>query len=425
MSHEEESRKQILGLIQIRKDSYGSVLVQSAISKRKGKWQNIVTKIVPLHRQEKLDSLKKLDYGDFVIVESLISLEELVEFVQNLPTDTETSFSLGGYEFEIPRGGFQDPYEYDSSEGYLNVGWFFKRFHFSCSRPNYSYGPLISSELPLFADSNQAIQDCLGIEVASSGTYGVLICLPNYSARITEIKVGPTEVSISVETKDTTLNDIIAKCYCQSANKTRQEDVTFSSSQSRFFIGFRPETAYFALVSKSKDEMLDKRRIYSSWRLPKDVVIDIPEFEIKQLIEQGESNTVEFKRQIEGESRQGDVYEFVESVVAFANSKGGVILLGVDNDAQVHGLSEKDDVDRIGKIVRSHCIPEPKYECMKRSIDEKEIIVIKVEEGSDKPYTAWQKGVFIRAGSTDRIAERYELDEVYRLKGGTGFRPIS
>jgi ATP-dependent DNA helicase RecG len=140
------------------------------------------------------------------------------------------------------------------------------------------------------------------------------------------------------------------------------------------------------------------------------------------LIEQGESNTLEFKRQIE--ARQGNIDEFVESIVAFANAKGGIILLGVDDDTTIHGLSDKDSEERISSIVRSHCIPEPKYECMKRMLGEKEILLIKVEEGSDKPYTVWQKGIFIRAGSSDRIAERYELDEIYRQKTGTSIRSI-
>ena len=65
-----------------------------------------------------------------------------------------------------------------------------------------------------------------------------------------------------------------------------------------------------------------------------------------------------------------------------------------------------------------------KIACTKRSLGEKEILFIKVEEGSDKPYTVWQKGVFIRAGGSDRIAEKYELDEIYRQKTGTSIRSV-
>jgi hypothetical protein len=403
----EELKQEILRIIQDRKETYGRVLVQSAISKRNGKWSNVVTKIIPLHSKENPGSLRKLDYGNFAIIEGLISLEEMTNLIKNISGDGSTNISLDGYE-------------YDSGDEYLNVGWFFKQFHFSSGGRGSRQHPLISPKLPLFIDSDDAIRHCLGIDLSRSNSYGILICLPSYYARIKEVKVGPTELSVSIETKETSIDDVIAKCYCEGGNRLRQEDVSFSSSQSRVFIGFRPERAYIALISKSKNEMLDKREFHSSWRLPKDVIIDIPEFEIKQLIEQGESNTVEFKRQIE--SRPGDVDKFVESLVAFANLKGGVILLGVDDDTQIYGLSDKDSEERIGDIIRSHCVPEPKYECIRRWIGEKEILVIKVEEGSDKPYTVWQKGVFIRAGSSDRIAERYELDEIYRPKVQSVYR---
>jgi hypothetical protein len=422
MSNMEKLKQEIIEIIEARKETYGPVLVQSGISKRNGKWHNVVTKVVPLHSKERPNSLRKLDYGNFAIIESLISLEKLTYLIKSLSADSGTSFSLDGYEVESPPGNLSNGYEYDSGDEYLNVGWFFKRFHFSSGGRGDRQRPLISPKLPLFVDSDDAILHCLGVDLSRSGTYGILICLPSYYARIKEVKVGPTELSVSIETKEISIDDVIAKCYCKSGNRIRQEDVSFSTPQSRVLIGFRPETAYIALISKSKNEMLDKREFYSSWRLPKDVIIDIPESEIKQLVEQGESNTVEFKRQIEG--RPGDVDEFMESVVAFANSKGGIILLGVDDDTQIYGLSDKDSEERIGDIIRSHCIPEPKYECIRRRIGEKEIIVIKVEEGSDKPYTVWQKGVFIRAGGSDRIAERYELDEIYRSKAGTSIQSV-
>jgi hypothetical protein len=415
MPTSEELKQQILDEIDIRKETYGSVLVQSAILKRDGNWLNMLTKMVPLHREDTLSSLRKWDYGNFAIIESLISLEELIAFIKSLSADTNSTLSLDGYKIEIRNGNFSNGYEYDSGDEYLNVGWFFKRFQFSSGSGYNRVGPLISPKLPLFVDSNDAILHCLGVDLSISSNYGILICLPKYYARMKEIKIGPTELLVSVETREIAIDKLMAKCYCQGGNKIKQEDIDFSTSKGRAFIGFRPEMAYIALISKSNNEMLDKRQFHSSWRRPKDVIIDIPEFEIKQLIEQGESNTLEFKRQIE--SRPTDVNEFVESIVAFANANGGIILLGVDDDTTIYGLSEKDSEERIRSIVRSHCIPEPKYECTKRSVGEKEILLIKVEEGSEKPYTVWQRGVFIRAGGSDRIAERYELDELYRRKG--------
>jgi hypothetical protein len=74
MSDSEKVKQQILGTINAYKETYGQVLVQSGIIKREGKWFNIITKIVPLHRNDALDprSLRKWDYGNFAIIESLI-----------------------------------------------------------------------------------------------------------------------------------------------------------------------------------------------------------------------------------------------------------------------------------------------------------------------------------------------------------------
>ncbi|MFC1486939.1 helix-turn-helix domain-containing protein [Thermoproteota archaeon] len=358
--------------------------------------------------------MKKWDYGNFAIIESIISIEKLEDLVRDIKANCEVFFSLENYEIESPAGSLRYNYEYDSGDNKLNIPWFFKLFSYSPNITVSHNGPLFSPNLPLFRDASDSISHVLNIDRSRSYSNGILFCLPNYYARIREVRIGPKELSLLIEPKAEKIDNIVAKCSCSSGNLMKQVDFEISDCRGRVFIGFRPEAAFLGLISRPKNELLDKREFHSSWGLPKDVIIDIPEFEIKQLIEQGESKNVEFKRRIE--SRPGDVKEFLESIVSFANSDGGVILLGVGDDTQICGLLEKDTEARINDIVRSHCIPEPKFEYIKRQVGENEIAVIKVEEGTDKPYTIWQKGVFIRAESSDRIAERYELDEIYRSK---------
>ena len=75
MSGTEELKQQILEIVRNRKETYGRVLVQSAMSKYDGKWRNMATKILPLSTKDSSRELRRWDYGNFAIIESLISLE--------------------------------------------------------------------------------------------------------------------------------------------------------------------------------------------------------------------------------------------------------------------------------------------------------------------------------------------------------------
>ncbi len=52
--------------------------------------------------------------------------------------------------------------------------------------------------------------------------------------------------------------------------------------------------------------------------------------EIRQMIENGESETVEFKENFDKEA--------METAVAFANTKGGLILIGVSDKGEIKGV---------------------------------------------------------------------------------------
>jgi hypothetical protein len=44
------------------------------------------------------------------------------------------------------------------------------------------------------------------------------------------------------------------------------------------------------------------------------------------------------------------------------------------------------------------------------------VFLVTVREGKDKPYSVKERGFYIRIGATNRIATKYEVDEMYSAK---------
>jgi predicted HTH transcriptional regulator len=103
--------------------------------------------------------------------------------------------------------------------------------------------------------------------------------------------------------------------------------------------------------------------------------------DVNRLIDQGEGFEIEFKRKVSTPEK------IARALIAFANTKGGHILFGVDDDGSVVGVeSEKSEVDLIRQAGSSFCLPEihPAIDIV--AFDGKDVIVAFVEESSDKPH---------------------------------------
>ena len=103
--------------------------------------------------------------------------------------------------------------------------------------------------------------------------------------------------------------------------------------------------------------------------------------ELQTLLEEGEGFQLEFKRKVSSPAK------IARALVAFANTKGGTILFGVDDDKTIVGVeSEKTEAEMIEIAGRVHCEPpvEPAIEIV--SYRGKDVIVVTVEESSEKPH---------------------------------------
>jgi predicted HTH transcriptional regulator len=104
--------------------------------------------------------------------------------------------------------------------------------------------------------------------------------------------------------------------------------------------------------------------------------------ELYDLIESGEGADVEFKRQFSSPEK------IAREIIAFANTKGGYILFGVDDDGTVVGVrSEKSELEEIEHTAQF--MIEPPAEIVTENVHAGyglDIVLVRVPESKNKPH---------------------------------------
>lgn len=103
---------------------------------------------------------------------------------------------------------------------------------------------------------------------------------------------------------------------------------------------------------------------------------------ILEIIEMGESSKVEFKR------KSASPEKIAKEITAFANSKGGTLFIGVDDNGDLYGVeSEKTEIEVINNACQFYIVPPvvPKSIIVKNIYDF-EIVICEIEESNTKPH---------------------------------------
>ena len=111
-----------------------------------------------------------------------------------------------------------------------------------------------------------------------------------------------------------------------------------------------------------------------------------------------ESETIELKEVV--------VDEIKKEIIAFANCDGGKLYIGVQDDGTVIGVDDPDGVSlQISNMVRDAIKPDVTMFLHYKTIEEdgKEIVVVDIQRGTDRPYYLAKKGmrpegVYVRQG---------------------------
>ena len=137
------------------------------------------------------------------------------------------------------------------------------------------------------------------------------------------------------------------------------------------------------------------------------------EQELLQLINRGESSTVQFKERLPHPN------SLANELIAFSNSRGGKIIFGVnDKTGDLHGLSfvEIQEINQQLVNIASQKVYPPVYLITETvSVKDNHIIIVSIEEGISKPYKDSNGTIYVKNGSDKRKVT--SNDEIARLLG--------
>ncbi len=111
-------------------------------------------------------------------------------------------------------------------------------------------------------------------------------------------------------------------------------------------------------------------------------ITSLDQFDLKNIIKKGENQFLEFKTKVKYPEK------IVKELVAFANSQGGILFLGVTDDGQINGLPyPEDDYFDMERAIEKYVFPAFSYSVKVIPLDNgKSILVYKVSPSLEKPH---------------------------------------
>lgn len=121
--------------------------------------------------------------------------------------------------------------------------------------------------------------------------------------------------------------------------------------------------------------------------------------------------------------------EIYKEIIAFANTDGGTVYVGIDDNGNAVGLDNPDkEYTRITNGIRDAIMPDVTM-FVRFSIDNKKVVRITVSEGTNKPYYLRSKGlkpsgVYVRQGTSSAPASSEQIRKMIKESDGDVFEEM-
>jgi predicted HTH transcriptional regulator len=121
-----------------------------------------------------------------------------------------------------------------------------------------------------------------------------------------------------------------------------------------------------------------------------------------ELIAQGEHEQQDFKYVVM------DAAKLAKSVSAFANTKGGRLLIGVRDDGMVHGVTSEEEIFMMHAAAERYCTPAPSMEFETLRVEGRTVVICTIPRSEKRPiYAVEDVKIDAQTGHTQHVGKRY------------------
>jgi predicted HTH transcriptional regulator len=128
---------------------------------------------------------------------------------------------------------------------------------------------------------------------------------------------------------------------------------------------------------------------------------------IQKLISEGEHLRQDFKFEI------SDARKIARTLVAFSNTEGGKLLVGVKDNGRIAGVRSDEEMYMIEAAAGLYCRPEVKFTVRKWTVEGKNVLEVDIPKGESRPYlaknTEGQWLAYIRVGDENFLVNAIQL----------------
>ncbi len=135
---------------------------------------------------------------------------------------------------------------------------------------------------------------------------------------------------------------------------------------------------------------------------------------LRESVAGGEDTVTQFKENIISSD------QLAQEMIAFSNSMGGKIIVGVTDDGTIKGLTD-NDIQRLNQLISNTATENVKPQIFPGTeiipIDGKKVLVISIPYGNNKPYCTHKGVYYTKSGADKRKISQDELKRLFQESG--------